>query len=472
MKEKHLLASLIPSGKSQELFSGAKLNIDLKDRDTTKVLLTNRNSLFLALWILLRTASAQEQPAAMRITLPEAEQIALRNHPRVASADLNALAAGQRIRQARSAFYPAVSANITGVGAERGSAIEAGALTTSSLYNRAAGGVVLNQLVTDFGRTSALGREASQQAAARAETAAETRAEIVLEVRLAYSQALGANSILRVARETVEYRRAQLRQVGRLAHSSLRSTLDVSFANVNLSDAELTLARAENDALAGRARLAAALGLSSASAFDLIDEPLPAAPPVDAEALVKRALHERPDLVALRLDHEAAVSFAEAEKRLRAPTINLLATAGGVPVIDGPLRSTYAAAGVNMNIPILNGGLFAARRSEAELRAAAAERAIDDLILRVARDVRTAWLEAKNAWGRLDLTARMMDQANQTVRLAQARYDLGLGAIVELNQAQLSQTTAQINAAAAKYDYVARLAELDFVTGSPTGSNK
>jgi len=60
----------------------------------------------------------------------------------------------------------------------------------------------------------------------------------------------------------------------------------------------------------------------------------------------------------------------------------------------------------------------------------------------------------------------MVDQANQTLRLAQTRYDLGLGAIVELNQAQLSQTQAQINAAAAKYDYIARLAELDFTTGN------
>jgi outer membrane protein len=81
-----------------------------------------------------------------------------------------------------------------------------------------------------------------------------------------------------------------------------------------------------------------------------------------------------------------------------------------------------------------------------------------------------SWLEANDAWGRLDLTARMVDQANQSVRLAQARYDLGLGAIVELNQAQLSQTSAQINAAAAKYDYIARVAALDFVTGNRTRS--
>lgn len=142
--------------------------------------------------------------------------------------------------------------------------MEAGALTTSSLFSRAAGGVVLNQMVTDFGRTSSLTRQASQLAAARTANADETLAEVVLEVRIAYSQALGADSVLRVARENVEYRRTQLRQVDELAKSSLRSTLDVSFAQVNLSDAQLTLVRAENDALAGRARLAAAMGIETA----------------------------------------------------------------------------------------------------------------------------------------------------------------------------------------------------------------
>jgi outer membrane protein len=243
-------------------------------------------------------------------------------------------------------------------------------------------------MVTDFGRTSSLTRQASQLAAARSANVDATLAEVILDVRLTYSQALGADSVLRVARENVEYRRTQLRQVDQLAQSSLRSTLDVSFAQVNLSDAQLTLVRAGNDALAGRARLAAAMGIETAATFDLVDEPLPLAPPPVAETLVRTAIRERPELAALRLDTDAAISLTKAEKRLSAPTVNLLATAGGAPVLDGPLPSTYAAAGVNVNIPIFDGGLFAARRSEAELRASAAQRDVDDLVLRVARDVR------------------------------------------------------------------------------------
>jgi outer membrane protein len=411
-------------------------------------------------------AAQTAAPVMRQVPVAMARQIALHSNPRIGSAGLNAQAADAVARETRAAFYPLLTGNLTGVGSERGTAVEAGALTTSSLYSRASGGVVLNQLITDFGRTAGLSRAAGLRAAATAQNASATRAEIVLEVDRAYADALAADSVLRVARATVDYRRTALRQVEALAQSSLRSTLDVSFLQVNVSDAELLLFRAENQLRAARARLSAAMGNQSDADFELVDEPLPPAPAPDMETLVRQALRERPDLAALRLDTDAARSLAQAEKRLSAPTITLLAAAGGSPVLDGAIRGTYAAAGVNVSVPLFNGGLFAARRSEAELRAAAVQKDMEALVLGIARDVRLAWLDENNAWQRLDVTARIVEQSNRSVRLAQARYDSGLGAIVELNQAQLSQTTAQINAAAAKYEYIERVAELDFVTGN------
>lgn len=398
--------------------------------------------------------------------MEQAEREALRNHPRLLSAELTARAASAVVAEARSAFFPTLSGNLTAAGAEPRSVVEAGALSTSSLYSRAAGGLAVNQLVTDFGRTSDLAESARLGARARSQSAVATRAEVVLDVRQAYAQALEAKAVLKVASATVEYRRTALRQIQALAQSSLRSTLDVSFSQVLVSEAELLSFRAENDSTAAEARLAAAMGLTAEADFELVDEPLPPAPAPRSDALVGIALKQRPDVAALRLDSDAALRLAQAEKRLSYPTVNLLAVGGGAPEAEAPLRGTYAAAGVNMSVPIFNGGLFAARRSEAELRAAAVKRDVDDLSLRVTRDVRVAWLEANDAWRRLDVTARLTDQANQAVRLAQARYDAGLGGIVELNQAQLAQTSAQIDAAAAKYEYMSRIAELDFVTGN------
>jgi outer membrane protein len=66
----------------------------------------------------------------------------------------------------------------------------------------------------------------------------------------------------------------------------------------------------------------------------------------------------------------------------------------------------------------------------------------------------------------LDVTARLVAQANEALRLAQARYNNGLGSIVELNEAQLSQTSAEIAAASAKYEYLGRRATLDYTIGA------
>jgi outer membrane protein len=286
-----------------------------------------------------------------------------------------------------------------------------------------------------------------------------------VEVQQAYYRALASQSILRVARGTLDLRRVTLRQVTALAQSSLRSTVDVSFAQVNESQAELDLFRADNDATASHARLSAAMGYDRDQPFSLSDEALPSPLDPNVDALIEQAKRERPDLAALQLNRDALDRYADAERRLRNPTINAAAVAGVAPIRDNRLPETYSAAGVNVNIPVLNGGLFKARREEAETRAAAASKDVEDLSLQIARDVRIAWLDANDTFRRLDVTARMVAQATEALRLAQARYDNALGSIVELNQAQLNLTSAEIAAASAKYDYLSDRAALNYAMG-------
>lgn len=406
---------------------------------------------------------AQQPPRSL--TLAQAKELALRNHPRIQSAGLLAEAVGTTVTQARAAYYPTLAGNVTGAGAQHDATLAAGMLQTSSLYSRLASGVSLGQMITDFGRTGSLAATAKLRAEAQSRAVGNTKAQVVLEVELAYYQTLGAQAVQKAAQAALDNRRLTLRQVSALAQSSMKSTLDVSFAEVLVSEAELALYRAQNDVEAGQARLAAALGFERSTVFELAEEPLPAPPATDSDALIAQALKDRPDLATLSLSREAASRFAEAEKRLRYPSVGLMGVAGGLPAHDERLRGTYSALGVNVSIPVLNGGLFAARRAEADLRARAAREDVQDLAVQISRDVRLAWLEANTAYRRLAVTARLVAEADQALRLAQVRYDNGLGSIVELNQAQLSQTSAQIEAASAKYEYLGRRAALDFATG-------
>jgi outer membrane protein len=181
---------------------------------------------------------------------------------------------------------------------------------------------------------------------------------------------------------------------------------------------------------------------------------------------VQLALSARPDLAALNDSYNAANQFSKAEHALNRPTVSALATAGGTPIRPDQIPSSwYGAVGANVNIPIFNGFLYSARAREADLRASAAQEEIRNLRELIARDVRTSVLSAQAAFHRIEVTRQLLDQSNLALDLAQTRYKLGLSGIVELNQAQLAQTQAEIAYANARYAYQTALAVLSFQTG-------
>jgi outer membrane protein len=409
-----------------------------------------------------RGGLAQEPPP---LTLRQAEQTALRNHPQIQAAQYTALAAKEVVREARSAYFPTAFGSVTAAQAESGSRIAAGALNNPIIYDRFATGVSVGQLVTDFGRTHALVASSTLSARAQDESVEGQRAVVLLDVDRAYFGVLRAEAVQRVAQATVVARQLVLDQVSALAASNLRSGLDVSFARVNLSTAQLLLVQAQNDTQRASADLAMALGARSATPYRLTDEPLPQAPPPDSAPLVADALRQRPDVVAARFGAESATAFADAERDLYRPSVTAVGAAGVTPYHQAGIDDRYAAIGVNVNVPVLNGGLFAARHAEATLRAQSVNQRLRDLENQVSREVQTAWLNARTAFQRLDLTNQLFDQASQALDLAQSRYDLGLSSIVELSQAQLNKTQAELDQAAAKYDYQVQAADLEYALG-------
>jgi outer membrane protein len=94
-----------------------------------------------------------------------------------------------------------------------------------------------------------------------------------------------------------------------------------------------------------------------------------------------------------------------------------------------------------------------------------ADQKLRDEQLSVSRDVRLAWANASTAYQRIDVTAQLVQQAALGVNLAQGRYNLGLASIVELSQAQLNQTQAEIDNLSAKYDYQSQYEALQYTIG-------
>jgi outer membrane protein len=401
----------------------------------------------------------------MSLSLRQAEALALKNNPQVSVARLTALASQQVTREVRSSLWPAASANLTGVDADPGSRITAGALNNPTVYQRAAGGVVVNQLITDFGRTTNLTASANYSAKAENQNALATKEQILLAVDQAFYGALQAHAVLAVAQQTVSARQNVYDQVDALFKSKLRSQLDSSFASVNLAQAKLLVLDAQNNENAALATLSAVLGYPSVQNFQLVEDMAAlAAPPGNVDDLISQAFAMRPEILALGFQYQSAQKFQSAEHDLFFPTIEAVGVVGDTPVRNPLLSSWYGAVGVNIGIPLFNGFLYSARSREAGLRAQAAQDRLLDLRNRISRDVRTSWLNANTAYLRVSVTQQLLDQSNLALDLAQTRYNLGLSSIVELSQAQLQQTQAQIGNAQAGYDYRLALAILQYQT--------
>jgi len=416
----------------------------------------------------LAPAAIAQTPAssAVVLTLKDAERQALDVNPQIRAVYYQSLAATEAVRQARSAYFPTAFTSFTGAGAQDGTRIAAGALNNPTILDRFAAGVAVSQLITDFGRTGRLVESSTLVADSREKDVETRRADVLLQVDRAYFNALRAQAILRVAKETVDARQLVADQVGSLAKSGLKSGLDLSFARVNLSEAQLLLVQAQNDVQASQASLVAALGAPIATIYELIEEPIPEAPTDDSPPLVARALRDRPDVAAQQLAGEASQKYADAERSLWMPAISFIGAAGFTPYHQIGLNDRYSAAGLNVTVPLSNGSLFAARHAEAAFRARAQDQALRDLQNRVTRDVTIAWLDARAGYQRLDLTNQLVAQATDALDLAETRYNLGLSSIVELSQAQLNKTRAEIEQASARYEYQARQAALRYQIGA------
>jgi outer membrane protein len=415
--------------------------------------------------LLNRTVRA-EDASPQTLTLQQAQDIAITNHPKITEAELIALASKQVVRESRSAFFPSISADATAVDATANNTrIAAGALNNPLILTREAEGINIRQLITDFGRTANLTASSRLHSQAQEQGALATRAQILLEVNDAYFNALEAQSVLDVAKQTVATQQLTFDQIAELATNQLRSGLDVSFAKVNLSESRLLLANARNDLQAAFAKLSTLLGGREERTYRLQDEATPSGPAPDASQMVEEALRQRPDLVQLRFETDAATRFARAERDLHYPTISAIGGAGVVPNHDPALRDNYAAAGVNLSFPIFDGFLFSAREKEAQLRAKAAAETLRDAENNVIRDVRIAVLNVGYAAERMSLTTQFLENADEAFDLAEARYKVGSSSIVELSQAQLNKTAAEIAQAKAKYEYQMRNAVLNYETG-------
>jgi outer membrane protein len=322
-------------------------------------------------------------------------------------------------------------------------------------------------LITDFGRTANLIDSSRFQAEAENQNAAATREQVLLQVDANYFGTLEAMAVLDVARQTFTTREVLVDQVSLLASNKLKSQLDVSFAQVALEEARLLVQKAQNNSEALRAALSTALGFREFHDFLPVEPSLPAVNETNnVSLLIEQALQSRPELRALRDQRDASLASARSQRDARLPTLMAAGAVGNSFLHDDRLPDNYAVGGIQLSLPLFAGGLYLGRQHQAELQAQAADELLQTLEHEVIRDVRIAWLNFNDAWERLRTTAQLLDHAGEAYDLAQARYRVGSSSIVELSQAQLEFTSAQIANTNARYDVLIQRANVDYQIGA------
>jgi len=213
------------------------------------------------------------------LSLQDAEAMALKNHPQLLASQAAYRRSDQITTENRAAYYPALNGEITAAQAEQNSRLGAGVLNDPRLFNHFGAGLTLSQLITDSGRTPNLVANAKLNAQAGREDSRATGYDVLLGVNQAYYEVLLAQQLIKVAQQTVATRQSVVDQISELTRNKLRSTVDLSFAQVNLADAQLMTLRARDRLATAYASLGQALGSQQAIVYQLTDQPEPPAPP-------------------------------------------------------------------------------------------------------------------------------------------------------------------------------------------------
>jgi outer membrane protein len=403
------------------------------------------------------------------LALHDAEQIAIRNNPRIRVAQLLARAQHQVYRQTRAGYLPQLDAGGVAAEADNGSRFTFDELRSTRLLTHAGGGLDFHQLITDFGHTTNLMAsyklyEKAQNAQAQASTL-----DILLITDQTFYNALEAQALVKVAQQTVDTRKTTDQQITELTKNKLRSTIDLAFADEDLARAQLLLLDAQTQYNNAINALTSVLGFDQPMTYTLEETAGSVTmPPPDQDQLVQMALKQRPDLMALGYDQQAAKTYARAQWEELMPTVNTMAVVGGTPIRDDQYFTSnwFGAVGVDLEIPLFNGFRYSAQAKEADDRAQAAQENVRDLRDRVVRDVRDAWMQTNTSYQKIAVTEKLLKASNMGLQLAQARYKLGLSSIVELSQSQLQQTQASIENVNARYEYRLSLAALQYQLGN------
>jgi len=292
-----------------------------------------------------------------------------------------------------------------------------------------------------------------------------TREELVFNVSSTFFAILGQRKVIESLEFSIQAMEEQLKKVSDLLAAQKAARVDLLRTEVRLSDLRQNLVKEENVLAIQKRVLANLLGVD----YDMqrfavegkltFEEFSPETAP-----LIEQAMARRKDYHAARARLEAQGRRVDIARAGHLPTVSVLGGYGLRADGIGDEDDT-GSIGVGVTLPLFEGGRVTAKVNEERSVLGAAQERLRKLELQIRQEVETAVLDVRSGSERVRALDKAIEQAKESLRIERQKYDLGMGSMTDVLDAQSAMLQSETSYYRALADFRTALARLDLATG-------
>ena len=394
------------------------------------------------------------------LTLDDCIQLALANSPKAVAAQLQLQNAEVNLNLAKAEFLPTAS-----VGASQGYTVQKVGSSPrmdhgdTNVYAQASLSI---SGVTDIARNIKTQKLVVEQGKLNLES---VKNDLIRTVKKNYYALLSASRAVEIRTKSRDLYKDQYERAEAYYKLGLRPKVDVTTAEVNLNNEELSLIRAKNLVKTASADLANSLGITvpdvlkvaDISSFDKFTKTF--------DEAVQTAYSNRPDVESARTDVRISQIKLNQAKAGFFPTFSFSAgytKSGDDFYLDNEDTKLLAA----VEWPIFNAFKTYNGVKQAKI---SLENTLNDnrsLLNNVFLEVQSAYIKMQEAAESIPIAELNVEKAKENLDLAQGRYNEGIGDVIELKDAEVAYTDAALSLLTSRYDYASAVADLNQAMGT------
>ena len=411
--------------------------------------------------LVLRDAEGKPLPDINgKLTLEDCIQIALANSPQAVAAQLNLQNANVNLNLSKAEFLPTLTA-----GASQGysnSKMDGSSRTdhgSSDVYAQAQLSI---SGITDKVRNVKIQQGAVEQAELNLES---VKNDIIRTVKKNYYALLSAVRAVGIRTQSRDLYKDQYERAAEYFRLGLRPKVDVTTAEVNLNNEELSLIRAKNLVKTQTAALANVMGVTREKPL-ILDDTIEAEPfTLTFDQALTEAYANRPDVRSSKTALEISEIKLNQAKAGYWPTFTLGASfskSGDEFRLDNDKTRLFAG----VEIPIFSALNVYNGVKRARINLSSAQNSDRSLSNDVFLEVQNAFIALNEAAESIPVAQSTVEKAKENLDLARGRYNEGIGDMIALKDAEVAYTDSELNLLTARYDYAVALAELKKAMGT------